>query len=131
MKLSDIHIRDPFILAHGGKYYLYRASCPRIYVHISEDLENWSEPKVVFEKTPDFWADRDYWAPECHLYEGRFYLFVSFKSAARHRGTQILCCEAPDGLFAPMRNAEKVVIDVKSILDVRALEAGGYRFWRL
>ena len=50
MKLTDIHIRDPFVLLHEDKYYLYGtrgATCwgeaDGFDVYVSEDLENWSE----------------------------------------------------------------------------------------
>ena len=39
--------------------------------------------------------------------------------------------EKPDSLFAPMPNDEKVIIDVKSILNKGQLPAAGYRYWRL
>ncbi len=36
-----------------------------------------------------------------------------------------------DSFFAPMPEAEKVIIDVKSILDRREVEEKGYCYWRL
>lgn len=108
MKTSEINIRDPFILVKDGKYYLYGSgrrngsSKCGFDVVISTDLENWSEPKTIFEANPTFWATRDYWAPEVHEYKGKFYLFASFKSEDRCRGTQILVCDTPDGTFVPM-----------------------------
>ena len=81
MKLSDINIRDPYVLLHEGKYYLYGtrgATCwgeaDGFDVYVSDDLENWSEPIVCFHNDGSFWADRNYWAPECNELDGRFYL---------------------------------------------------------
>ncbi len=102
MKLDEIYIRDPFILPHDGKYYLYKSDYPHISVHISRDLEEWSEAFPVFTRPDGFWADRDFWAPECHEYKGKFYLFVSFKSGERRRGTQILRADSPVGPFQPI-----------------------------
>ena len=70
MKREDINIRDPFILPYEGKYYLYGSRGSEVWednatgldVYVSEDLENWSEPKEIFTRTADFWADRHYWA---------------------------------------------------------------------
>lgn len=53
MKREDINIRDPFILPYEGKYYLYGSRGSEVWednatgldVYVSEDLENWSEPK--------------------------------------------------------------------------------------
>lgn len=107
MKRSEINIRDPFILPYEGKYYLYGSRGSEVWgdcatgldVYVSDDLENWSEPKEVFTRTPDFWADRHYWAPEVYAYNGAFYMFASFKSADRCRGTMVLRADAPDGKF--------------------------------
>lgn len=103
MKLSDIHIRDPFILPNDNVYYLYgtREGARGFDVYKSPDLENWSGPKDIFTPPVDFWADRDYWAPEVHKYKGRYYMTASFKNAVRRRGTQILVCDKPDGNFTP------------------------------
>ncbi len=110
MKFQDIHLRDPYILPHNGKYYLYgtRGRFPwdltgptGFDVYISEDLENWSEPICIFKSSPDFWGTMNYWAPEVHEYKGKFYLFATFKSENACRGTQILISDKPEGPFVP------------------------------
>ena len=108
MQLSDIHIRDPFILPFDGKYYLYgsRGSTSiegqrGFDVYVSDDLKNWSAPKTIFAVQDGFWGTTDFWAPEVHLYNGAFYLFASFKSDTHRRGTAILRCDTPDGTFLP------------------------------
>lgn len=117
MKLTDINIRDPFILPYAGTYYMYgsRVGLPEngkgwglqtgFDVYVSKDLENWSAPKSVFEITDDFWATKDAWAPEVHLYNDRFYMFATFKADGRCRGTQILVADTPDGTFVPLSDA--------------------------
>lgn len=105
MKLSEINIRDPFILTYNEKYYMYGS---RVGVqngfdaYESLDLVNWSNPKSVFEITDDFWATTDAWAPEVHYYNNKFYMFASFKAENTCRGTQILVCDTPDGVFTPI-----------------------------
>ena len=106
MKFQDIHIRDPFILVDGGKYYLYGSRGPEAWgrctgldVYVSDDMENWSEPVEVFTPPANFWADLNFWAPEVHAYKGAYYMFVSFKSNTRCRGTQILKATSPMGPF--------------------------------
>ena len=108
MKTNEIHIRDPFILAEDGKYYLYGSRGSECWgkgtgldVYVSEDLENWSEAIEVFTKPEDFWADKNFWAPEVHKYNKNYYMFVSFVSATRNRGTQILKANSPLGPFLP------------------------------
>lgn len=114
MKFEDINIRDPFILPYEGTYYMYGSRvCTTedghgwglqtgFDVYTSEDLENWSTPKSVFEISDDFWATKDAWAPEVHLYNGKFYMFASFKADGKCRGTQILVAKKPDDTFVPV-----------------------------
>jgi len=108
MHLSDINLRDPFVLVHDGAFYLYGtrgATCwgpaDGFDVYVSRDLERWDGPFECFHNDGSFWADRNYWAPEVHPYRGAFYMFASFKSNDRRRGTAILRAETPLGPFAP------------------------------
>lgn len=112
LKNADIHIRDPFVLAIKSEkqYYLYgtigaeawtnRASGIDFYT--SNDLQNWDGPFPAFRPPEDFWADRNFWAPEIHAYCGRYYMFASFKSENTRRGTQILGADSPKGPFLPI-----------------------------
>ena len=108
MKCSGINIRDPFVLVHDGTYYLYGtrgATCwgpaTGFDVYVSQDMENWTGPHVCFENDGTFWADRNYWAPEVHAWQGKFYMFASFKNEELCRGTAILCADTPMGPFHP------------------------------
>ena len=60
MKLSDINVRDPFILTHEGKYYLYGTRAIHTWteekgegygfdVYVSSDLDEWQGPISIFE----------------------------------------------------------------------------------
>ena len=109
MTFKDINIRDPFILTHDGKYYMYGTRAKLTWdhnlngygfdVYVSEDKENWQGPISIFEKQEGFWGQYDYWAPEVHYYNGKFYMFASFKGDGYHRGTAILVCDTPNGVF--------------------------------
>lgn len=128
MKLHEIHVRDPFILPVNGTYYLYGTRGKNCWVsdspaegmgfdvYRSQDLENWSDPIPVFEKSASFWADRNFWAPEVHAYGGKFYLFASFADGIRQRGTQILVSDSPDGTFCPLTE-KPVTPEAWSCLD--------------
>ena len=103
---KDINIRDPFVLADGGVYYLYGTRGSECWgkgtgldVYVSRDLVNFEEPRVVFTPPEGFWADKNFWAPEVHKYDGAYYMFVSFKADGKCRGTQILKADSPLGPF--------------------------------
>lgn len=105
MNLKDINIRDPFIVADEktGKYYMYASSPAPLKrgfcVYVSDDLSEWSAPVPVFEAGEDFWATDDFWAPEVHLYRGRYYLFGTFSAKGRVRTSQILVSDSLTGPF--------------------------------
>ena len=111
MKLNEINIRDPFVLPYDGKYYMYgtrvRKPCSDAAfgvqngfdVYVSPDLENWSEPILCFEAPEDFWAEKHFWAPEVHQYNGRFYMLASFYADGKMRVTQALVSDDPQGPF--------------------------------
>jgi hypothetical protein len=68
----------------------------------SDDLQTWEGPFPVFRPEASFWADRNFWAPEVHIYGGKVFLFASFKAQGVCRGTQILAASSPRGPFHPL-----------------------------
>jgi hypothetical protein len=132
---DSIAIRDPFILTdHKARlYYLYArtafettkadsAAVPvGVQVYLSRDLLNWSEPRVVMTLPDPFWARAKVWAPEVHLFQDRYYLFVTLSANEPladqgpatvkenwpelvRRGTQIFVSETPTGPFEAFSN---------------------------
>ena len=113
--IRDIHISDPYILPdeRSGRYYTYvqfvdscrfpdvPAGAGYFYVLESPDLIHWSAPQVCFERGA-FWADLDYWAPECHIWRGKYYLISSFRAEGTYRGCQCLVADSPKGPFHPV-----------------------------
>jgi GH43 family beta-xylosidase len=114
LKREEIRIRDPFILTDKEQecYYMYGTTALEVgtlaakntfSVYKTYDLENFEDPKVIFNGSEiGFWADRDFWAPEVHKYNGRYYLFGSCKASGKCRATQIFVCDTPDGVFKPV-----------------------------
>lgn len=108
MKLTDINIRDPFVLVENGVYYLYgtRASAfgretAGFDVYLSTDLETWSDPVPCFDSAA-FGLNREVnWAPEVHKYKGKFYMFATFTQENGLRGTYALVADRPEGPFRP------------------------------
>lgn len=108
-RLEDIHFRDPYILAIPSrkKYYLYGSIGQNVWngpaigfdVYESEDLIHWSGPSPCFRAPADFWSDHHYWAPEVYEWEGRFYMFASFKAEGVPRVTGVLVADQPEGPF--------------------------------
>lgn len=109
LKTKDIRIRDPFITLHDGIYYMYGTNCLHpeknvLYVYKSNDLENWSGPTEIFRLAGGTWAKGELWAPEVHLYKGKFYMLLTLLGNHGMRGTQVFVSDTPDGTFQPICN---------------------------
>lgn len=85
--ISDIHVRDPYILPDekSGYYYMYYSSSFNgmggVEAYKSKDLKNWEGPVRVFTVPMDNWITGDVWAPEVHAYKGKYYLFATLNSS--------------------------------------------------
>ena len=110
MKREEINIRDPFLLNDGDMLYMYGSTDKNIWgggecftfsAYKTTDLENFEGPFVVFDRPDDFWADRQFWAPEVHAYKGKYYMFASFYKNGIGRRSQILESDSPLGPFVP------------------------------
>lgn len=114
LKREEIRIRDPFILTDTENqcYYMYGTTALEPHclkakntfsVYRSKDLEHFEEPKIIFDGSKvNFWADRDFWAPEVYRHNGKYYLFGSCKADGKCRATHIFVCDTPDGEFVPL-----------------------------
>lgn len=128
-KVENIRIRDPYVVAHEGMYYLYSSTAYgqgcglfdennlEIVVYTSRDLEHWEEPKVVFhyEPGPQTPLREELWAPEVHRYRGKFYAFLSVKNSTGLRGTYIAVSDRPDGMFRLLSEEPATPIEVSAI----------------
>ena len=120
---AEFRIRDPFVLAEGGVYYLYESKPwdggRGVFVRRSTDLEHWTEKSQVMRVADDL-PVRKVWAPEVHKYNGAYYLFVTLTMAEgaypvtqpvagrekflAPRGTWVYKAESPMGPFEPVKN---------------------------
>lgn len=104
MKRLDINIRDPFIVVEDDTYYMFGTSMNENHFlcYESKNLENFYKVHYAYRKEDSFWADSDYWAPEVHKYQDKYYLFASFKSKDRARGTQVFFSNKITGPYRPL-----------------------------
>lgn len=110
MELKEIRLRDPFILPYSNEYYMYgsrsetsdekktQLGCD---VYKSRDLKQWSDAKRVVGQEKNGEGEDVFWAPEIHIYQDKFYMFVTLKKANKCRGTYIFVSDTPDGEFQP------------------------------
>lgn len=145
LRLDDISVHDPWILTDqsSGTYYLYTSSLfvrssgnhhSGVVAYMSRDLKTWSGPYWVFEVPNDSWANptEGVWAPEVHVYKGKYYLFATLNNYEKtiyttgrqatdgSKGTQISITY--DGVGPHLRGTQVFVSDspagpFKTILD--------------
>ncbi|MCD7746490.1 MAG: glycoside hydrolase family 43 protein [Lachnospiraceae bacterium] len=108
LKTEEINIRDPYILLHENRYYLYgtrSATCwseaDGFDCYVSDDRENWEGPIEIFHRPDGFFADRSYWAPECYFYQNAFYFVTTLEGEGCKKGIYVLRSESPTGPFVP------------------------------
>lgn len=109
MKTNDIIIRDPFVLFDNGNYYLYGTRSQTAWgygtgfdVFVSNNLEDWHGPIEIFHRPDNFWADKEFWAPECIKKDGKYYLIATFGKKNGFKKIQILFSDSPEGPFSPL-----------------------------
>lgn len=147
--LEDFRAHDPFILADqkSQTYYLYTSvtsgALPRsqagVVTYTSRDLKTWEGPKVVFEVPKDGWANPAHgaWAPEVHLYQDKYYLFVTLHNRDKKlektpqsrqdthmRGTQIFFSDSPLGPFKPFADRPTPPEDLMTLDGTLFIEDG-------
>ncbi|MDR1632394.1 MAG: glycoside hydrolase family 43 protein [Dysgonamonadaceae bacterium] len=144
---GDLYIRDPFIVtdAQKGIYYMYGSSSQKgregqtiggVAVYKSRDLKTWEGPQQVFTVPEDNWITGMVWAPEVHVYNGRYYLFATLNSdiewkkrregwsAYTFRGTQIFHADAPEGPFLPFGRTPHTPMDYMALDGTLWVEDG-------
>ena len=67
---------DPWVLQHGDSYYLLYTTGGDVQVTRSSNLAQWAnKTSTVVYKPPSPFSD--VWAPELHLINGQFYIYVA------------------------------------------------------
>ncbi len=140
LKRSDIQIRDPFVVPSNGEYYLFGTTGVTFWkdraegfdpsvegfdAFRSQDLENWEGPFRVFSTPCGFWADQNYWSPEVHSYQGRWFMLASFKASKGCRGTQILVADKLLGPYVPHSDGPVTPLDWESLDGTLFIDEAG------
>ncbi|MEO6391450.1 MAG: glycoside hydrolase family 43 protein [Pyrinomonadaceae bacterium] len=148
--LTEIRMRDVCILVDEKTKTYYavssgsapakdglRSSTVRVYT--SQDLLNWTGPATVFQTPINMWGDTNItgiWAPEMHLYKGKYYLFLTFNTDAQFpeqwrdwlprvkRGSQVLVSDSILGPFKPFEAHSTLPVDMMTLDGTLWVEDG-------
>ena len=124
MTLDQIQIRDPFVVVENGLYYLFGSTDPDIWqapgqgfqAYRSVDLVHFEGPFDAFVPPANFWGEKNFWAPEVHRYNGRYYMLATFWGRGT-RGCQIL---SSDTILGPYREHSEGTITPADWLSLDA-----------
>ena len=135
LSTSEIQIRDPFVLPEpqDGFYYLFGTTDKNCWkgagegfdCYRSQDLSQWEGPIPAFRPPPSFWETQNYWAPEVHRFNDRYYMFASFKADRRYRGTQILTATAAAGPYVPLTDGPVTPADWEGLDGTLHVDSAG------
>lgn len=92
-------LRDPFVLAEDGTYYMYGSEwiCYKNTGSLTDG--KWTKSEKQLTVTPKTFV-KDNWAPEVHKYKGSYYMFTTyFSSVTKRHGCTIMKSDSPDGPF--------------------------------
>lgn len=148
LTMPDMTLHDPFIMADptNDTYYLYTAnnaamsgsSVRGVMAYRSKDLVHWATPEVVFTVTTGagYWnANQAPWAPEVHLYHGKYYMTTTLHDSTNiteqsqsgpdstrwvptlRRATILAVSDTPDGPFVDLTPAAPVTPTIFQTLD--------------
>ena len=146
-ELKDIFIRDPYILPveKDNIYYMYATSTTigadgekigGVKVYKSKDLQHWSDPVQVCVIPESNWSRGVVWAPEVHLFQGKYYLFATINSGVEWkaekkdwpkytwRATQIFRADSPEGPFVPLSTESSTPSDQMALDGTLWVEDG-------
>jgi hypothetical protein len=132
VKLGSIHLRDVCILPDQASrtYYMVGPGFRNVRAFTSKDLVSWQGPQTIYRPPTNVWGDIpvvNIWAPEMHMYKGKYYLFLTFDTRNRFteqwrdwlprvtRGSQVLEAEKPTGPFVTFTNHSTLPMDMMTL----------------
>lgn len=135
MDLKQINIRDPFVLVHDGKYYMYGTRGETAFtkeafgfdVYVSKDLKDWDGPIEIFKRPEGFFSKKYYWAPEVYHIDGRFFMFATFADQKKWLGTMALVSDDPCGPFVPWSDGYLTPKDLRCLDGTLYVDKHGNR----
>lgn len=87
---TDISVHDPVMIRQGDTFYLFCTGYG-ISVWSSKDMKSWKQEESVFGRNIPEWTNEvvpgfrgHIWAPDIHLYDGKYYLYYSVSAFAKN-----------------------------------------------
>lgn len=106
--LEQINFRDPYIVKDGkggyvmvGTVYHYNYNDSNMcLMYKSNDLRVWSGPYKIVDGDKLDKKYYDFWAPEIHIIDGRYFLAITLHPQGAKRGTYLFESDTLDGEYS-------------------------------
>lgn len=143
VNLDSLRWRDMCIVADKSTktYYIVGPGGRSVRSYSSKDLINWEGPKMIYTAPADVWGNIpivSIWAPEMHIYKGKYYLFLTFDTRNKlceqwpewerngrvTRGSQTFVSDSPTGPFTAFLNHSTLPVDMMTLDGTLWVEDG-------
>lgn len=143
VNLDSLRWRDICVVADPvtRTYYMVGPGGRSVRFYSSKDLINWEGPRLIYTAPQDVWGTIpivSIWAPEMHIYKGKYYLFLTFDTRNKlceqwpnwerngrvTRGSQIFVGDSPTGPFKAFANHSTLPVDMMTLDGTLYVEDG-------
>ena len=100
-------IGDPFVLLHGGKYYMYATSAPDGFkVWSADNIDGeWKDEGYCYKATEECFGFRNFWAPEVRLrFDGK--LVMHYTARWKEKDSLRIGVAVSDSPLGPFKDAD-------------------------
>lgn len=114
---------DPYVIKHGGTYYMYATHSDGVQLYKSADKRNWEYLGLCFSKE----GEQEYWAPAAIEWQGKIYLYYSsMPVGAPDVHSERMCVAVSDTPEGPFAFAGELIKPFS--IDAHVVESGGELF---
>jgi len=143
ISVDSLRWRDICILPDPSTktYYIVGPGGRGVRCYKSKDLKTWEGPITIYTAPQDVWGDIpivSIWAPELHIYKGKYYLFLTFDTRNKlceqwpnwerngrvTRGSQVLVSDSPTGPFTAFQKHSTLPVDMMTLDGTLYVEDG-------
>jgi xylan 1,4-beta-xylosidase len=123
---------DPSVIRVGNEYWATATTsewAPLFPLLYSRDLVNWEHVGNIFERRPD-WAVGNFWAPELHEHNGKFYVYYVGRKRGGPLHLAVATADKPTGPWTdhgPLIGQAAGSIDAFPVVDT---DGTRYLIWK-
>lgn len=104
---------DPFVLRHGGQYFLYGTNAPDGFKYwTSPNLRDWKACGYAYRRGGGSWGGKTFWAPEVAVYGEKLYMVYSSQPSDVKTFAARICLAVADSPAGPFKDIHAPLFDI-------------------